>query len=133
VRLSRESDIPLVATNDCHYLTQADSRAQEILMCIQTGKTMSDSKRMRFATINSILRQRRKWPGCLVSYPKREPVRNSFPDFKIPEGHTLDSYFERVVREGYSERAPSSSRPLSKAGCGTLSVNTNSDSLPKSK
>src|SRR5580700_10068618 len=50
VRLSRESGIPLVATNDCHYLTQADSRAQEVLMCIQTGKTMSDPERMRFAT-----------------------------------------------------------------------------------
>ena len=38
VRLSRESGIPLVATNDCHYLTQADARAQEVLMCIQTGQ-----------------------------------------------------------------------------------------------
>src|SRR5579863_8895227 len=43
VRLSKESGIPLVATNDCHYLTQADSHAQEVLMCIQTGKTMSDT------------------------------------------------------------------------------------------
>src|SRR3990170_3913192 len=50
VRLSRESGIPLVATNDCHYLTQADARAQEVLMCIQTGKTMSDPQRMRFPT-----------------------------------------------------------------------------------
>ena len=50
VRLSRESGIPLVATNDCHYLTRADARAQEVLMCIQTGKTMSDAHRMRFAT-----------------------------------------------------------------------------------
>ncbi len=50
VRLSRESGIPLVATNDCHYLTRSDARAQEVLMCIQTGKTMSDPQRMRFAT-----------------------------------------------------------------------------------
>src|ERR1700734_3786508 len=50
VSLSRETGIPLVATNDCHYLTQADSHAQEVLMCIQTGKTMSDSARMKFAT-----------------------------------------------------------------------------------
>src|SRR6202167_1247494 len=49
-RLSKESGIPLVATNDCHYLTQADSHAQEVLMCIQTGKTMSDAQRMKFAT-----------------------------------------------------------------------------------
>ncbi len=50
VRLSKETGIPLVATNDCHYLTQADARAQEVLLCIQTGKTMSDEKRMKFPT-----------------------------------------------------------------------------------
>jgi DNA polymerase-3 subunit alpha len=50
VKLSRESGIPLVATNDCHYLTRSDAHAQEVLMCIQTGKTMSDSQRMKFAT-----------------------------------------------------------------------------------
>src|SRR6185312_5704061 len=50
VRLSKESGIPLVATNDCHYLTRADSHAQEVLLCIQTGKTMSDTQRMKFAT-----------------------------------------------------------------------------------
>jgi DNA polymerase-3 subunit alpha len=50
VRLSRDTGIPLVATNDCHYLTRADSHAQEVLLCIQTGKTMSDGSRMKFAT-----------------------------------------------------------------------------------
>ncbi len=50
VQLSRETGIPLVATNDCHYLTRADAHAQEVLMCIQTGKTMSDAQRMKFAT-----------------------------------------------------------------------------------
>ena len=50
VSLSKETGIPLVATNDCHYLTQSDAHAQEVLMCIQTGKTMSDAQRMKFAT-----------------------------------------------------------------------------------
>ncbi len=50
VRLSHETGIPLVATNDCHYLTRSDAHAQEVLMCIQTGKTMSDAERMKFAT-----------------------------------------------------------------------------------
>src|SRR5437773_5549404 len=50
VRLSRETGIPLIATNDCHYLRQADARAQEVLMCIQTGKTLSDSSHMKFPT-----------------------------------------------------------------------------------
>src|SRR5947199_3322543 len=50
VRLSKETGIPLVATNDCHYLHHEDAHAQEVLLCIQTGKTMSDEHRMKFAT-----------------------------------------------------------------------------------
>ena len=50
IRLAREMDIPLVATNDCHYLRREDAEAQEVLMCIQTGKTLSDANRMRMET-----------------------------------------------------------------------------------
>ena len=50
VRLAKETGIPLVATNDCHYLHHGDAHAQEVLLCIQTGKTMSDTHRMKFAT-----------------------------------------------------------------------------------
>ncbi len=50
VRLSKETGIPLVATNDCHYLHHDDAHAQEVLLCIQTGKTMSDAHRMKFQT-----------------------------------------------------------------------------------
>src|SRR5215467_9838179 len=50
VRLSKETGIPLVATNDCHYLHHEDAHAQEVLLCIQTGKTMGDANRMKFAT-----------------------------------------------------------------------------------
>ena len=50
VQLSRETGIALVATNDCHYITAGDARAQEVLVCIQTGKTMSDTNRMKFRT-----------------------------------------------------------------------------------
>src|SRR5437660_9964259 len=121
VQLSRESGIPLVATNDCHYLTREDSRAQEVLMCIQTGKTMSDPQRMRFATdqfyfktAEEMAQVFRELPDALertAAIAERcnvriEPVRNSFPDFQVPEGHTLDSYFERAVREGFAQRVP---------------------------
>jgi DNA polymerase-3 subunit alpha len=121
VRLSRESGIPLVATNDCHYLTQADSRAQEVLMCIQTGKTISDPQRMRFATDQFYFKTAEEMAQVFAELPEAldrtvaiaercnvriEPVRNSFPEFKVPEGHTIDSYFERVVREGFAQRAP---------------------------
>ncbi len=50
VRLSKETGIPLVATNDCHYIHHEDAHAQDVLLCIQTGKTMSDAHRMKFAT-----------------------------------------------------------------------------------
>ncbi len=49
-RSRKETGIPLVATNDCHYLKHSDAHAQEVLLCIQTGKTMSDTHRMKFAT-----------------------------------------------------------------------------------
>jgi DNA polymerase-3 subunit alpha len=121
VRLSRESGIPLVATNDCHYLTRADARAQEVLLCIQTGKTMSDPQRMRFATdqfyfktAEEMAQVFRELPDALertTAIAERcnvriERVRNSFPEFQVPQGYTLDSYFERVVRQGFAEHVP---------------------------
>ena len=50
MRLSRELSLPLVATNDCHYLRKSDARAHEVLLCIQTGKTILDEKRFKFHT-----------------------------------------------------------------------------------
>ena len=54
IELSRRLGLPLVATNDCHYLKQADAEAHEVLLCIQTGKTIEDSDRMRLEPISSI-------------------------------------------------------------------------------
>src|ERR1700690_4104120 len=130
VRLSKESGIPLVATNDCHYLTQADSHAQEVLMCIQTGKTMSDPQRMKFATDQFYFKTAEEMAHVFRELPdavtrtvaiaercnvKIQRVSNPFPEFKVPEGHTTDSYFERVVREGFTSRAPQIER-LTKEG-----------------
>src|ERR1700685_158841 len=130
VRLSKESGIPLVATNDCHYLTQADSHAQEVLMCIQTGKTMSDPQRMKFATDQFYFKTAEEMAHVFRELPdavtrtvaiadrcnvKIQRVSNPFPEFKVPEGHTTDSYFERVVRDGFASRAPQIER-LTKEG-----------------
>jgi DNA polymerase III subunit alpha len=121
VKLSRETGIPLVATNDCHYLTQSDARAQEVLMCIQTGKTMNETQRMKFATdqfyfktAEEMARVFRELPDALdrtVVIAERcsvkiEKVGNPFPEFKVPEGHTTESYFESVVRDGFASRVP---------------------------
>jgi DNA polymerase-3 subunit alpha len=121
VRLSRETGIPLVATNDCHYLTRSDAHAQEVLLCIQTGKTMSDPQRMKFATDHFYFKTAEEMAGVFRELPdaltrtvaiaercnvRIEPVKNSFPEFQVPPGHTLESYFEEAVRKGFSERVP---------------------------
>ena len=119
VRLAKETGIPLVATNDCHYLTRSDAHAQEVLLCIQTGKTMSDTNRMRFATDQFYFKTAEEMSQVFGELPdallrtvaiaercqvKIERVQNPFPVFQVPEGTTTDSYFERVVREGFAER-----------------------------
>src|SRR5277367_3739476 len=121
VQLSRETGIPLVATNDCHYLTRSDAHAQEVLMCIQTGKTMSDGQRMKFATDQFYFKTAEEMAQVFRELPdavsrtvaiaercnvKIQRVSNPFPDFKVPEGHTADSYFEKTVREGFQSRGP---------------------------
>jgi DNA polymerase-3 subunit alpha len=121
VQLSRETGIPLVATNDCHYLTRSDAHAQEVLMCIQTGKTMSDGQRMKFATDQFYFKTAEEMAQVFWELPdavsrtvtiadrcnvKIQRVTNPFPEFKVPDGFTADSYFEKVVREGFLTRAP---------------------------
>src|SRR6202795_3046177 len=121
VSLSRETGIPLVATNDCHYLTHADARAQEVLLCIQTGKTMSDTHRMKFATDQFFFKTAQEMAQVFGEIPdalertvaiaarcnvKIDAMQNSFPEFQVPEGRTVDSYFEAVSREGFAARVP---------------------------
>ncbi|MGD0907182.1 MAG: DNA polymerase III subunit alpha [Candidatus Acidiferrales bacterium] len=121
VSLSRETGIPLVATNDCHYLRHGDARAQEVLLCIQTGKTMSDTHRMKFATDQFFFKTAEEMAQVFGEIPdalertvaiasrcnvKIDAVQNSFPDFQVPEGHTVDTYFEAVVRDGFASRVP---------------------------
>ena len=130
VRLAKETGIPLVATNDCHYLTRSDAHAQEVLLCIQTGKTMSDQNRMRFATDQFYFKTAQEMAQVFRELPdavsrtmaiaerchvKIERVQNPFPEFQVPAGTSTDSYFERVAREGFAERVPQLER-LSKEG-----------------
>src|ERR1700691_4225606 len=118
-RLSAETGIPLVATNDSHYLRKEDARAHEILLCIQTGKTMSDPNRMRFDHPVFYLKSRaemmtlfgevehaldRTWDIAQRCQVKLEKIAEPFPKFPIPEGHGTDSYFEYVARQGFEKR-----------------------------
>jgi DNA polymerase III subunit alpha len=121
VRLSKESGIPLVATNDCHYLHHDDAHAQEVLLCIQTGKTMSDERRMKFQTDQFYFKTASEMARVFGEIPdalsrtvdiasrcnvKIAPIANPFPTFAVPDGHTPDSYFEKVVRDGFAARVP---------------------------
>jgi len=130
VRLSKETGIPLVATNDCHYLHHEDAHAQEVLLCIQTGKTMGDANRMKFATDQFYFKSAAEMAKVFGEIPealrrtldiaarcnvKIERIANPFPEFKVPEGQTASSYFEAVVREGFARRVPYLER-LAKAG-----------------
>src|SRR6201993_226521 len=130
VRLSKETGIPLVATNDCHYLHHDDAHAQEVLLCIQTGKTMSDAHRIKFQTDQFYFKSAVEMAQVFGELPealsrtvdiasrcnvKIERIPNPFPEFKIPSGHTAGSYFEKVVREGFASRVPYLER-MAKAG-----------------
>jgi DNA polymerase-3 subunit alpha len=118
-RLASDTGIPLVATNDSHYLRQDDARAHEVMLCIQTGKTMSDVNRMRFEKPAFYLKTReemmalfgevehaldRTWDIAQRCQIKLDPVQEPFPKFGVPEGHTTDTYFEYVARQGFEKR-----------------------------
>ncbi len=130
VRLSKETGIPLVATNDCHYLHHEDAHAQDVLLCIQTGKTVADANRMKFATDQFYFKSAAEMAQVFRELPdalkrtveiatrcnvKIDRIPNPFPEFKVPVGHTAGSYFEKVVREGFATRLPYLER-LAKAG-----------------
>ncbi len=118
-RLAQETGIPLVATNDAHYLTKEDAGAHEALLCVQTGRTLSDPKRMRFGTQEFYLKTReqmaalfdgdtapldRTWEISEMCNLSLEPVGDPFPQFAVPEDHTIHTYFEYVARQGFEIR-----------------------------
>ncbi|HZR66294.1 MAG TPA: DNA polymerase III subunit alpha [Terriglobales bacterium] len=118
-RLEKDLGLPLVATNDSHYLCEDDAHAQDVMVCIQTGKSIQDPNRMKFEgtgfyvkSHDEMYRVFKDAPNvlkrtldiaerCNVQLAK---VSNPFPHFDVPAGYTLDSYFEHVSREGFARR-----------------------------
>jgi len=120
-RLSHDTGIPLVVTNDSHYLRRDDARAHELLLCIQTGKTVNDPARMKFWTPDFYLKSRaemlklfgevedaldRTWEIAERCEVKLDKIKEPFPKFEVPEGHTTDTFFEYVARTGFEKRRP---------------------------
>jgi DNA polymerase-3 subunit alpha len=132
VRLARDTGIPLVATNDAHYLRREDARSHEIMLCIQTGKTINDESRMKWPTPDFYLKSRaemmqmfgeveeaidRTWEIAQRCHVKLETVQEPFPKFEVPESHSTDTYFEYVARQGFEQRR---GRLEAMAGAGRL-------------
>ena len=119
IRLARSMDIPLVVTNDCHYLEREDAQAQEILMCIQTGKTLTDENRMRMSTdqlyVKSEDEMRAAFPNFADAIERTEEIaqrcqvefdfsKTYLPAFPLPEGETNVGYLRRLTEEGLARR-----------------------------
>ena len=125
IAFAKEKGVPLVATNDCHYLEQEDAMAQEVLLCVQTGKTFSDEGRMKLTTnefyFKSAEAMRKAFDylpeacdntlriadKCNISLSWKDKKGNQIyhlPEFKIDTGESMTQYFKREVKEGLVER-----------------------------
>src|SRR5438874_1470898 len=118
-RLQKDLGIPLVATNDSHYLCEDDAHAQDVMVCIQTGKSIQDPNRMKFQGTGFYVKNHDEMYQVFKDSPdvlsrtleiaerchvQLAKVSNPFPHFDVPAGYTLDSYFEHVTREGFARR-----------------------------
>jgi DNA polymerase-3 subunit alpha len=119
LRLHRETGLPMVCTNDAHYLRREDAAAHDVLLCIQTGKTLDDENRMRYEPQNFYLRSEAEMRALFGEYgdavdntgriAERCSVTFTFgkyhlPEFQVPEGCDARSYLRRLCDEGFAVR-----------------------------
>ena len=120
--LSKRLGIPVVATNDCHYLKREDADAHDVLLCIQTGKTVNDPKRMKFSTDSLYFappeEMARRFSWCQEALSATQEIvskcdveietgKHHFPLFQIEEGTTYEDEFEKEARAGFERRKKS--------------------------
>ena len=118
VHVSAETGIPLICTNDCHYLRREDAEAQEVLMCIQTGKTLDDENRMRMESRELYVKSEEEMKQLFAEYPealartqeiaKRCQVEFVFGETKLPRfptenGETSEQMLRRLCEQGLAE------------------------------
>ena len=119
VDIHKKLDIPLVGTNDCHYLKKEDARPHEIMLCLQTGKTLSDTNRLKFDTDQLYVKSTEEMVAEFSELPEAvlntcriaeqcSPDLNygtlSLPHYQVPEGFTHETYLETLAKEGLAER-----------------------------
>ena len=120
-RLARETGLPLVVTNDAHYLRREDAKMQDVLLCIQTGKTVDDTNRMKFQTEEFYVKGeeelRQLFPGCDEAFENTVKIADRcnleftfheyhLPAFPVPQGYTNEGYFRELCYNGFRERYP---------------------------
>ncbi len=119
LELHERTGIPLVATNDVHYVSLDNAHTQDVMLCIQTGKTIYDQERLKFETQEFYLKSEEEMRLLFGDYPEAlantvkiaercnvdfEFGQNHLPVFSVPSGFTVDSYLEKLCREGLAER-----------------------------
>ena len=119
LRLHQETGLPMVCTNDAHYLRKEDAEAHDVLLCIQTGKTLDDENRMRYEPRNFYLRSEAEmealfgaYEGAMENTAKIAEMCNleftfgkyHLPEFQLPEGYDSFSYLKKLCDEGYLAR-----------------------------
>jgi DNA polymerase-3 subunit alpha len=119
VPIARDLNLPLVCTNDVHYLRHGDHKPHDILLCIGTGKSVNDENRLKYHGDQFFLKTAAQMAEVFADYPEalKNTLRiaercnvtipqgqNHLPKFDVPEGYTLDDYFDHVVRLGYAQR-----------------------------
>ena len=119
LRMHNETGIPLVCTNDAHYLRKEDAESHDVLLCIQTGKTVDDENRMRYEPRNFYLRSTEEMEALFSGYP--DAVENTqriadrcqleftfgkyhLPEFKLPPGYDSPTYLRKLCDEGFARR-----------------------------
>ena len=118
-RLSRETGLPMIITNDAHYLRKEDAAMQDVLLCIQTGKTVDDTNRMKFQTEEFYLKSEEElrllFPNCEEAFENTAKIAEMcnleftfheyhLPSFPVPAGLTNEEYFRSLCYDGFAER-----------------------------
>ena len=122
-RIARETGLPMLITNDAHYLRREDAEMQDVLLCVQTGKTVDEEHRMRMEPygeyyLKSEEELLERFPGqqqaldntaAIAERCNVEFIFNQYhlPSFPVPEGYNSESYFRKLCYDGFAERYPS--------------------------
>jgi DNA polymerase III subunit alpha len=130
-RLEKELGIPMIATNDSHYLCGEDSHAHDVMLCVQTGSKIHETNRFRFDSDQFFVKSADQMEQIFGSEPhvlantmeiaercnlKLHKVDDPFPQTDVPPGHTIDSYFEEVCRQGFKKRLDTHIKHLQETG-----------------